>query len=211
MNYSKSVPLFKQFLSFLAIALLMAPGTNAQPSKVSRAQRPAYFVYAEAAGADQDAKVLFVSRHIICMNNSSLPYIERDLHLDFGKRVDRIQHESQNAGDSKNITIRTVGLQEIYGPASAWARTGKYDSSVTTAANTVKAMEKIRENFIRDYQSRGYTVYQIDFTPNLAGGSNYSYLHPDKGYYVNWKLERVSPLTTQWIPYYPAGDVSGTL
>ena len=66
-------------------------------------------------------------------------------------------------------------------------------------------LEKIRESVIKDYQSKGYRVYQLDFSPNLRGGLAYNYNHVKLGKYVNWEMERVSPLSPLWIPFYKKG------
>lgn len=213
MNFLKTVPPFKHLFSFfLVIALLMATAATAQPYNVPAAQQPAYFVYAEATRADGRLKVLFVSRHIIRMKDSELPNIETDLHLDFGKKVEGIPHaERYFSSDAQNIAIRTVSHEEIYGTALNWTLTHNYYGSVKTTDNTLSAMEKIREAFIRDYQSKGYKVFQIDFAPNLAGGANYNYYDTKKGVYVNWQLERVSALSPLWIPYYQVGEIRDML
>ena len=181
---------------------------RAQPYQVAVKDQPAYFAYAEATRIDGRLKVLFISSHIIRMKNSTMPSIDVDLDLDFDERVRNIPYDEKYFNnDVKDIAIRKVGHENIYGNALQWNLTWKHYGSVTHQDNTLSAMEKIRESVIKDYQSKGYRIYQLDFSPNLRGGLAYNYNNVKLGKYVNWEMERVSPLSPLWIPFYRKGEI----
>ena len=185
---------------------------QAQPYTVAVSEQPAYFVYAEASRTDGRLKVLFISSHIIRMKNSQLPGIDVDLYLDFDERVRDIPHDEMYYNNElKDIAIRKVNHQEIYGSSQKWNLNWNYYDRVNTGDNTLSALEKIRENLIREYQSNGYLVYQLDFSPKLNNGLSYNYYNKNLGKYVNWEMERVSPLSPLWIPFYKKGEIKQLL
>jgi len=142
------------------------------------------------------------------MKDSQLPNIETDLHLDFEKQIHDIpSREKYYNNDLKDIAIRKVDHQEIYGDSRKWTLTHPHYQKVTTSDNTLSAMEKIRESVIREYQAKGYKIYQLDFNPDLKGGLNYNYYNKTLAKYVNWTLERNAPLSPLWIPYYKQGEI----
>ena len=173
---------------------------------------PVYFVYTLAGSGDQGVKVLLISSHLIRMSDSKLPSIDVDLDLDFGKRADAIAREESNAASGAGkLSVWTTGHQSIYGNAAGWNLNHEYHEQVSVNDNTVQALEKIRENLIRDYQSKGYAVYQVDFAPDLSLPANYSYYNTGGTQYAHWKLERLSPLSPLWIPYYKKGEIRSKL
>ena len=181
---------------------------QAQPYQVDVKDQPTYFAYAEATRIDGKLKVLFISSHIIRMKNSKMPSIDIDLELDFDERVAHIPYDEKfYNNDVKDIAIRKVGHEDIYGNYGVWNLTWKHYGAITHQDNTLSALEKIRESVIKDYQSKGYRVYQLDFSPNLRGGLAYNYNHVKLGKYVNWEMERVSPLSPLWIPFYKKGEI----
>jgi hypothetical protein len=199
----------------VTVLLLLSIRLSAQQSS-STAESPAYFIYAAGERTDKKLKVLLISTYIYRAKNFSFPAdkIGTGMSLDFGNTVRRIeQQEKHFPADYDNIIFTPVKVNDLYGNYQQWNTTHQYHEDITQNDNSLSALDKIRIALIKDYQQKGYRVYQVNFSPQINGANqtSYSYYDEKAAAYRKYEFDNLEPLSPLWIPSFKTGDIKTLL
>lgn len=180
------------------------------------AERPAYFIYSAGERTDKKLKVLLISTYIYRAKNFAFPHdqISTGMSLDFSKIILRIEREEKYfPADYDNIMFNPMKVSDIYGNFQRWNITHQYYDGITQNDNSLTALEKIRTALIKDYQQKGYSVYQVSFAPEIDGANqtSYSYYDAQTSTYKKFAFEQLSPLSPLWIPPFRTGNIRNVL
>lgn len=202
---------------FLTVTVLLLLSTRVCAQKAAPvAERPAYFIYSAGERTDKKLKVLIISTYIYRAKNFAFPHdkISTGMSLDFSKKILRIEQEEKHfPADYDNIIFSPMKVADIYGNFQQWNITHQYYDGITQGDNSLTALEKIRTALIKDYQQRGYRVYQVNFIPEINGANQTSYKYYDEQSktYGTCEFDNLEPLSPLWIPPFRKGDIKSLL
>lgn len=196
--------LFKS--SFLIFALLINVGIFAQDYKIEKTipvnERECWFFYHEFVGSGEEPKALLISsyifrrkhefegRHAIYDRNHLMNVSRSSMYKKIGD-VDHNEH-------SHNLNEKMYSFKSVLDEWSFWRGSyadGTGDDSYNTYNSVTYRMVEVRNNLIKEYQDKGFTVFQIKFDEY------------DDEHFIKTGVEKVEQLSPTWIAYYRKGDL----